>query len=111
MSPRFSRILFDPLARTSRTASRSVTLPSPRVMRPLRSKMVMPSTWRVFTFILMSDVSLGPRLCGCFVFDQCKFGAGMWLAKVYLIHERPDQKDASSGAAKDVLGCERVGNG
>ncbi len=45
------------------------------------------------------------------MFDQREFGAGMQLAKVYLIHEGADEEDAAAGAAQDVLGRERVGDG
>ena len=42
----FSRTFFNPLLIRSRMASRSCTLPSPRVIRPLRSRTVTPSTSR-----------------------------------------------------------------
>src|ERR1035438_4030180 len=112
MSPRFSRIFFDPLASASWIASRSVTLPSPRVMRPLRSRTITPSTWRVDTFMLILYVSLSlcRRLGGCSMLDKSEFGARMQLAKVYLIHEGPDEEDAAAGAAQDVFRGERVGD-
>src|SRR5215472_7800529 len=39
-------MFLDPLLISSRTASRNCTLPSPRVIRPLRSRTVTPSTSR-----------------------------------------------------------------
>src|ERR1035437_1293979 len=112
MFPRFSRMCFDPFASTSWTASRSVTLPSPRVMRPLRSRIVIPSTWRVATFMLMfvSPLGLWSRLGRRSVFDECEFSARMQLAKVYLIHEGSDEEDAPAGAAEDVFRGEGVGD-
>src|ERR1035437_4058854 len=103
MFPRLSRMCFDPFASTSWTASRSVTLPSPRVMRPLRSRIVTPSTWRVATFMLMFVSPLGLRrwLGWRSVFDKGQFSARMQLAKVYLIHKRSDEEDAPAGAAED----------
>src|SRR5580698_2442211 len=111
MASRFSRMCLEPLASTSWTASRSVTLPSPRVMRPLRSRMVTPSTWRVATFMLMriSPLVLCRRLGRCSVLYEGKFSAWMQLAKVYLIHEGSDQEDAPAGAAQDVFGGEGIG--
>src|SRR6266702_1167157 len=102
---------FDPFASTSWTASRSTTLPSPRVMRPLRSRIVIPSTWRVATFMLMfvSPLGLWSRLGRRSVFDECEFSARMQLAKVYLIHEGSDEEDAPAGAAEDVFRGEWVG--
>src|ERR1039458_3467940 len=112
MFPRLSRIFFDPLASESWIASRSVTLPSPRVMRPLRSRTITPSTWRFVTFMLILYVSLGlsRRLGGCSMLDKSEFGARMQLAKVYLIHEGPYEEDAPAGAAQDVFRGERVGD-
>ena len=43
------------------------------------------------------------------MFDEGEFCPRMQLAKVYLIHEGADEKDASSGAAQEVLRGERVG--
>jgi hypothetical protein len=43
--------------------------------------------------------------------DESEFGARMQLAKVYLIHEGPDEEDAPAGAAQDVFRGERVGDG
>ena len=45
------------------------------------------------------------------MFDQREFSARMGLAKVYLIHESPDEEDAAPRPAKDVLGSEWVGDG
>ena len=45
------------------------------------------------------------------MFDEGKFCSRMQLAKVYLIHESSDEKDASAGAAQEVFRRERVGEG
>src|SRR6185312_11391460 len=111
MSARLRMILREPLASASRTASRRVTLPSPRVMRPLRSRMVTPSTCRVATFMLIAMFLLkwlSRRLRRGAVFDQRQFCAWIQLAKVYLIHEGADKEDAPSRSAQDVFGREGV---
>src|ERR1700691_5656179 len=43
------------------------------------------------------------------MFDEGKFGAWLQLSKVYLIHERPNEKDTSSGASQQVFRRQRVG--
>src|SRR5580704_15279880 len=59
-----------------------------------------------------ASVSLGSsrRLGRRSVFDKSKFGPGMQLAKVYLIHERFDEEDAAAGTAEDIFRGEWVGN-
>ena len=42
------------------------------------------------------------------MFDECEFGAGLELTKVDLIHERPNEEDAATGAAEEILRSERV---
>ena len=44
------------------------------------------------------------------MFDEGEFCSRMQLAKVYLIHEGPDKKDATAGAAQEVFRGERVGS-
>src|ERR1700691_1564322 len=130
-------MFFKPLLIRSRIASRSCTLPSPRVIRPLRSRTVTPSNSREaivsatesppFGLIQViaplrcaaseqkqrredhgSDSRLLPkRRCRgalgfffgrCQMFDQRQFSSGLQLSKVYLIHERANEKDAAAGA-------------
>jgi len=43
------------------------------------------------------------------VFDQGELGAGLKLAKVNLIHEGADEKDAAAGTAEQVLRGEGIG--
>ena len=51
-----------PLESRSRTVSRIMTLPSPRVIRPLQSTMVTPSTCRVLSFMLTETPPCRPRM-------------------------------------------------
>jgi hypothetical protein len=48
-------------------------------------------------------------------FDECNFcsrirGAGLRLAKVYLIHEGTHQEDSATGGTEQIFGGKRVGN-
>src|SRR5579859_2923969 len=118
-------------------ASRSCTLLSPRVIRPLRSRTVTPSTSReaivsateippfssrygYSTFegqqrkgICSCPTERRPPCLGCLgrrqMFYQRQFGSGMQLSKVYLIHERADDEDAAAGAAQQVFRRQRIG--
>src|SRR5208283_2802000 len=56
MSPRFSRIFFCPFAAKSLTVSRKTELPSPSVMRPVKSTMVTSCTCRVLAFMLTGSL-------------------------------------------------------
>src|SRR5438105_15709709 len=123
----FSRMVFEPLLIRSRTASRNCTLPSPRVIRPLRSRTVTPSTSREvivsateippFSSRYGYSTSEGqprrnlqtrerppPPCLGCLarlqMLHQRQFGSGMQLSKVYLIHEGADDEDAAARAAQ-----------
>src|SRR4051794_2353165 len=132
----FSRMVFEPLLIRSRTASRNCTLPSPRVIRPLRSRTVTPSTSRevivsateippfsVDTFIALLRGSNAKGICNlphatsspCLgwlarrqVLHQRQFCSRMQLSKVYLIHKRPDDEDAPARAAQNVLRQKRI---
>lgn len=42
------------------------------------------------------------------MFDERKFGSGLQLSKMNLIHERTDEEDAPAGAAKEVFRRERI---
>jgi len=57
----------------------------------------------------VSPYDLGGRLGRCAMFDEGEFSPRMQLAKVYLIHEGSDEKDAAAGAAQEVLRGEWVG--
>lgn len=56
-------------------------------------------------------MGLGRRLGRYSVFDESEFGAGMQLAKVYLIHKSSDEKDAAAGATEDIFRGKRIGDG
>ena len=42
------------------------------------------------------------------MFDQGQLGSGLQLAKVYLIHEGPDEEYAAAGPAQEILRFTRV---
>ena len=44
------------------------------------------------------------------MFYQRQLGPGVQLSKVYLIHQRPDEKDAAAGAAEKVFLSQRIGD-
>jgi len=43
------------------------------------------------------------------MFNQFQLGTRMQLSKVYFIHQRPDQEDATACAAQKILWRQRVG--
>ena len=45
------------------------------------------------------------------MFDQGHLRAGVQFSKVYLIHEGADEEDAAAGAAHEVFGRQRIGQG
>src|SRR5215469_8018609 len=98
-----------PLPTRSRTESRSTILPSPRVIRPLRSTTVTPSTCLLFAFKVTSSL-LG--ICGlaAYMFYQCNLGPWIQISDVHFIHKRTDEKDATSRCPHQILRGQRIRN-
>src|ERR1035441_3316411 len=123
-------MFFCPLLIRPRMASRNCTLPSPKVIRPLRSRTVTPFTSREAIVSAMETPPCGairitflrlpkrPVRGASWIFasrrqnfDQRQLGSGMQLSKVYLIHEGSDEEDAAPRAAQQVFWSQRIGNG
>src|ERR1700756_229154 len=87
-----------------------MTLPSPRVMRPLQSTMVTPSTCRVLSFMLTLRTLLAARGRTADVLDQFHFCPCVGRADFHHVHEGSHEKNAASRSLKQVFRRQRVRN-
>src|SRR5271165_7358126 len=101
---------FAPLPSRSLIVSRRTTLPSPRVIRPLKSTMVMPSTCRVLAFMLTLEASWRPRSLLGQPLDHSDFSARFEFTKSNLIHECPHQEYATPRLLQQIFRGQRIGH-
>src|SRR5271166_2712944 len=101
---------FAPLPSRSLMVSRKTTLPSPRVIRPLKSTIVMPSTCRVLAFMLTLEASWRPRSLLWQPLDQSDFSARFDFTEPNLVHECPHQEYSTARLLQKIFRGQRIGH-
>src|SRR5689334_22974389 len=104
-------IFLFPLESRSRTVSRRITLPSPSVIRPLRSTMVTPSTWRVLDFMVTGTPPWRVRgQSAVNMLNHFEFGARLGWVNLHHVHKRANKKNSAARSLHQVFRRQRVGN-